>query len=521
MTISFTQIPSTVGVPGSYVEFDGTGARTTQAGKPYKIFVYGQMAAAKSGPNPNGSTVPADIPVLVTGAAQAATMFGAGSILAAMAVDHFKTNSQTETWFVPQLDDAAGIARELTVTYTGSYAAPATVPGVERLYIGEKAYAVAVAIGNTGTIVGGAVAAAINADVASLFTAANVAGVVTLTAKNKGECANDLQIVAQYNPGDVSPSGAFPAIVQTVAGAQNPSIAAGIASASTLYMTHVTMPYNDPTNYALIVAEAQDRWAPLPSGTSTGNGQDDFLVFSAFRGTEAQLITHMSTRNSEYVSTAHVEPGQTIDGVMYGGLMSASWQYAAVYAAMSAALASAVANNPHQIVVLSCLKPAPAVCRFPWNTRNRAIINHGAATYKYNDSNQVVLETAITERTTTDTGAPTDAERRVETQLAKSYLRWSVRAMLDTVYPRSRLAADGTPDLPNNVATPAMVKGSLISLCKSVWVPLGIVENFAQFKDSLIVERSTEDCNTIKFQMYPDLVNILTVKAGKISYIVC
>lgn len=519
--ISFKQIPSTVGVPGSYVEFDGTGARTTQAGKPYKIFVYGQMDQVKTVPYPNGSIAAANIPVLITTAAEAAVQFGAGSILAAMAVDLFKTNSQTETWFVPQLDNVAGVARVLTVTYTGSYAAPATVPGVERLYIGEKAYAVAVAVADTATVVGAAIATAINADTASLFTALAALGVVTLTAKNKGECANDVQIVAQYNPGDVSPAGSFPAILQTVAGLQNPSIAAGIASTSTLYMTHVVMPYNDPTNYALIVAEAQDRWAPLPSGTSVGNGQDDFVVFAAFRGTEAQLITHLGTHNSEYVSTAHIEPGQTINGVLYGGLMSTAWQYAAVYAAISAALANAVANNPHQMIVLNCLKPAPAATRFPWNVRNRAIINHGAATYKYNDSNQVLLETAITERVTTDTGAPTDAERRVETQLAKSYLRWSVRTMLDTVYPSSRLAGDGTAGLPNNVATPAMIKGSLISLCKAVWVPLGIVENFEQFKASLIVERSIEDCNTIKFQMYPDLVNILTVKAGKISYLVC
>ncbi|HYW57678.1 MAG TPA: hypothetical protein VE934_12000 [Polaromonas sp.] len=521
MTISFRQIPSTVGVPGSYVEFDPTGARTGQAGKPYKIFVYGQMSAVKSGPNPYGSTAAENIPVLVGSAAEASVLFGAASPLAAMAVGLFKTNSINEVWFVPQFDDAAGVARAVTVTYTAAYAAPAAVPGVERLYIGDKSYAVAVAVGNTGTIVAAALAAAINADTTSLFTAVAGVGVITLTAKNKGELANDVQIVAQYNVGDVSPSGAFPAIAQTVPGAQNPSIAAGLASASTMYMTHVVLPYNDATNYALMLAEAQDRWGPLPSSTSVGNGQDDFVVYCAYRGTEAQLVAFMAGRNSEYFSVAHIEPSQTIGGVLYAGLLSSAWQYAAVYAAESALLASVVANNPHQNVVLSAIKPAPVATRFPWNVRNRAILNHGAATYKYNDANQVVLETAITERLTTDSGAPTDAERRVETQLAKSYLRWSVRAMLDATYPYSRLANDGNPGLPNNVATPKMIAGSILALCKNVWVPLGIVENFEQFKASLTVERSIEDCNTIKFQMFPDLVNILTVKAGKVSYIVC
>lgn len=524
--ISFNQIPSTVGVPGTYAEFDGTGARRTQAGKLYKLFVYGQMAAAKTGPNPYGSTVQANIPVQLQSAQQAANAFGPGSLLASMAAIVFKTNSINEVWFVPQLDDGAGVARVMTANYSLVYTAAAAAPnapGVERIYIGDKTYSVAVAVGDTATVIAAALAAVITADTASLFTAVAAAGTLTMTAKNKGECANDVQFVAQYNPSDVSPStaGVFVTFTQTTAGAQNPSIAAGLASASTMYMTHVVLPYNDSVNYALMLAEAQDRWNPLPASTSLGNGQEDFIVFAAYRGTEAQFNTFMGTRNSEYFSTAHIEPGQTINSIQYGGLMSAAWQFAAAYGAISASLASVVCNNPLQMIVLNCLKPAPAPCRFQWNIRNRAILNYGGATYKYNDANQVMLEAAITERITTDTGAATDAERRVETQLAKSYLRWSVRAMLDTQYPRSRLADDGNPDLPNNVATPKMIKGSILSLCKTVWVPSGVVENFAQFKDTLIVERSAEDCNTIKFQMYPDLVNILTVKAGKISYIVC
>lgn len=523
MSISFNQIPSTIGVPGSYVEFDGTGARRTQAGKPYKLFVYGQMAAAKTGPNPYGSTVQANVPVQIQNAQQAANSFGPGSVLSHMAAIVFKVNAINEVWFVPQLDDAAGVARVMSADYTAVYTAAAAAPGVERIYIDDKEYRTAVAVGDTAAMVATNLAAVINADTAALFAVTAAAGVLTLTAKNKGECANDIQIVAQYNPGDASAStaGAFVTFTQTTAGAQNPSVAAGIASASTMYMTHVIMPYNDATNYALMLAEAQDRWAPTPGITSLGNGQEDFIVFAGYRGTEAQFNSFMNGRNSEYFSVGHVEPGQTINSIQYGGLMSASWKFAAAYGAVSALLASVVCNNPLQMVVLNCLKPAPVVTRFPWGVRNRSIMNYGGATYKYNDANQVMLEAAITERITTDTGAATDAERRVETQLAKSYLRWSVRAMLDTVYPRSRLADDGNPDLPNNVATPKMIKGSILALCKLVWVPAGVVENFDQFKNTLIVERSAEDCNTIKFQMYPDLVNILTVKAGKLSYIVC
>lgn len=511
--ISFEQIPDTICVPGSYVEFDGTGARTGQSGKPYRIAVFGPKLAI--------GTALADVPVQVGSAAQASTLFGPGSALQHMATCLFKTNSINEVWFVPQADDAAGVARVVSADYSTAYTSAATLSGIERVYIAETEYRAAVALGDTATDVAGAMADAINADPEALFVAVAAGTKLTLTAKNKGELPNDIQVVAQYASTDYSPSGAFVTFAQDTAGAGNPSVAAGLASMSTMDITHVVNPYNDATNYALLLAEAQDRWAPLPSATSLGNGQNDFIVFGAFRGTESQFKTFMDTRNSEYFTTAYVEPGQTISGVQHGGLMSTAWSYAAAYAAKSAALASVVANNPHQLVVLPCLKPAPMATRAHWNLRNRVACSYGGATYTYNAAQQVMIETAITERTTTDSGAPTDAERRVETQLAKSYIRWSLRQMLDSVYPRSRLANDGTPGLPNNVATPSMIKGSIIGLCKNVWVPNGIVEDFAGFKSTIIVERSTSDCNTIKFQIFPDLVNILTVKAGKVSYIVC
>lgn len=522
MAISFNQIPSTVGLPGSYIELDSANARRGQAGKPYRIAVYGQMSPAYVPvTNVYGSTTPANIPVQVSSAAQAKTLFGAGSILYAMAQDLFKTNSVNEAWFIPQLDDGAGVARVVELDYALVYTQPSIVTGVERVYIGDREYRVAVALGGTAATVSAALAAAINADEYALFNATAATGKLTLTAKAKGEVMNDVQIVAQYNVGDASPAGTFVTVAQTTAGTQNPSIAAGIASASTMDVTHVVVPYNDATNAALILAEALDRWAPLPGATSLGNGQEDFVIFGAYRGTEAQFTTFMSTRNSEYRTTAHIEPGQTIGGVQYAGLMSSAFQFAAAYAALSAGLTSVVANNPHQNRVLACLKPAPMVTRFPWNVRNRVVLNQGGATYKYNDAGQVLLETATTERTTTDTGVATDAERRLETQFAKSFIRWSTRTMLETQFPNSRLADDGTAGLPNNVVTPKILKGAIIALAKNVWVPAGIIENFKDFVDSLIVERSTEDCNTIKFQMFPDLVNILTIKAGKLSYIVC
>jgi phage tail sheath gpL-like len=519
MPISFQQIPSTIHVPYTYVEFDGTGARRTASGKPQTIMALGQMSAAKSVSNPTGSTVPQNIPRLVRSATEASTFFGASSQLAHMADCLFKSSGQTPVYMTGQLDDAAGVARVMSVNYTSVYTAAAAVAGIEKLYIADKEYRAAVAIGDTAATVATAIAAAITADAMALFTAVAAAGVVTLTAKNKGAVANDYQVVSVYADTDVSPSGTFVTPTQTTAGAGNPSVSAAIAAFAGMDITHVINPYNDDSNYLLLLADAQDRWAPLPGATSLGGGQKDYVVFQAVRGTPSQLIAHMSDHNSEYFTTVAVEPSITQGGVLYAGARSASYQFAAAYAGLSSQLVAVVANNPHQNRALSCLIGAPLVARFGFNDLNN-VAREGMSIFNYNGSGQVNLLSGYTERTTTDSGAPTDAERRVETQFAKSYMRWSVISMLEQRAPYMRLADDGTAGLPQNVVTPSIVKGWLIALAKQ-WVGLGVVEDLKGFIDSIVVERSTEDCNTIKFQISPDIVNVLAVKAGKISYIVC
>ncbi|HEY4712904.1 MAG TPA: hypothetical protein VIH30_01470, partial [Aquirhabdus sp.] len=81
MALSFNQIPSSIGVPGAYVEFNGDNARTAPSAKPVRILVYGQKLAT-------GAAV-ADVPILVSNIGQAITEFGRGSMLADMLGCHF------------------------------------------------------------------------------------------------------------------------------------------------------------------------------------------------------------------------------------------------------------------------------------------------------------------------------------------------------------------------------------------------------------------------------------------------
>ncbi len=533
--ITFEQIPPSIGVPGTYGEFNGSNARRTAGTKRYVNLILGQMSdelAHTVYGMPYGqplttnylvATARPNMPYLVTSAKQAGELFGVGSIIHHQAITHFKTNPRSETYFCGQKPNEQGIARIITADYNINYVVNANKAGIERIYIGEAEYFVSVKSGDTTVQITDKLVSLINLDVNRLFNASASAGVLTLTARNKGELYNDIQIISQYRTTDIpaSPTGLFTTFLQTTAGQLNPSLATAINNIQSSYYTHVVCPYNDELNANLLLIEAQNRWSPLPNETSLGNGQEDFVIFSAYRASEGGLMAFMSNRNSQHRTVMAVEAGKTVDGIVYAGLMSSIFQVATAYGSTSSRLTDIVANQPHQQVVMSALKSAPLPSRFSWVERNRFILNYGLATYNYNQDSQVVLENAITERTATDNGTPSDAERRVETQFTNSYIRWSTRQMLETQYPAHRLADDGTIGLPSNVATPSMIKGSLLSLALNTWLPLGIIENFEQFAADLVVERSINDCNTINIRMFPDLINILSVKALGIHYIVC
>jgi phage tail sheath gpL-like len=520
MSVSFYNIPGSIGVPGAYVEFDGSGARSVPGPKPVRILVFGQMAGAVPATT-NGSTVPANVPVQCSSAAQAELQFGKHSILTDMLRTLFKVNSQHEVWVAPQLDDPADVAAAWTVTYTTAYADAPALPGTERLYIGGVVFKAAVAAAATAAQVATAMAAAINADTTVPYTASAATGVVTITARHKGECANDLQIHARYYNTDGGPTGLDPAIAQTVTGSGNPDIATAIAATAAGYYTDIISPYTNSENLAAIEAELAARWLPLPGATSTGPGQNDAHCYIAFRGSESQLNTFATGRNSQHVTCMAVEPARTISSKSYPGLLSPVWQVAASYGGQVALEAGVAPNSNLQNVVLKCLIAAPEVSKWTWNERNRFIQNYGLATYKYDDGGNVVLERATTMMTTTTSGVPTDAERDTETQKLNSYLRWSLRQTVLSKYQRYRLAEDG-PGVgrQQNVVTPKRLKAEIVALA-SFWVDQGYMENLNRFKDSIVVERSVTDCNTMNARIEPDHVNQFRVFGAQIGYVVC
>lgn len=145
-------------------------------------------------------------------------LFGEGSRIAA-AIRAFRKINIVSAIDAIGLDDAGGATSATgTVTFTGT----ATEAGELVFYVGSKVnnkYQIAIASGDTATVVGAALEAAITADSRAIVSAANVTGTVTLTALNGGTVGNAIGIVTEGAVAGVST-----ALVAMASGAGDPSL---------------------------------------------------------------------------------------------------------------------------------------------------------------------------------------------------------------------------------------------------------------------------------------------------------
>ena len=107
-SIPFSQIPGSLEVPGTYLEFNAANANNGTAAASYRFLILGQMRSA-------GTATPL-VPVRITGGkAQADLLFGQGSMLSNMVAAAVVANDQVELWALPVLDNAAGTSATGTI----------------------------------------------------------------------------------------------------------------------------------------------------------------------------------------------------------------------------------------------------------------------------------------------------------------------------------------------------------------------------------------------------------------------
>lgn len=486
MSISFNQIPLDLRTPGQFVEFDSSRATSGLTAQPQRVLVIGQKLAA-------GVAV-ANVPIRITQADQAIQQFGRGSMLAAMCAAFLVNNPTAELSALPMIDNVAGVAATKTITLTG----PATAAGALDLLIAGQRVQAPVSAADTATDAAMSVRIAINAALDLPVTAAEVAGVVTLTARHKGVAGNDIDVRVNYRTGEVTPPGLTVAIADGVVGSGNPDVTAAFTAIGDDWYNTFVLPWTDDANLDVVEAELASRFGPLR--------MIDGLAFTYASDVYGDLAALGGARNSPHVSIGGMKASPT-----------PPWAIAAAYAAVVAYHGAIDPARPFQSLVLQGVL-APAVGdRFTREERD-LLLRDGISTFTIDAGGNVAIERPITTYQTNPFGLADLAYLDVNTLLTLSYLRWSSRTRIGSKYGRHKLAADGTQyGAGQAVVTPKVIRAELVSLFRD-WMDLGLVEDIEAFKTDLIVERDGADVNRLNALIPPNLVNQFRVFAAQVQF---
>jgi phage tail sheath gpL-like len=488
MTIGFDTIPGpgTLRKPGVYSEIDNSQAVRGPQSIQYRRLLIGQKMS--------GGTATAGQLVRVTSAAQADTLFGAGSMLSGMVRAAFAQDTYTELQVMPVLDNGAGVAATGTLLFTG----PATASGTIRLMIAGRSVDVGVTSGDAATTIGAAAAAAINAASDMPVTASAASGTVTITSRHKGEAGNSIDARVNYYSGQALPASVALTITAMSGGTGNPSLTTALAAIGDEWFHTWAVPYSDAATLAAIKTELDSRFA--------WNREIEAHAFVAARGTQGTLGSLGESHNNAHlvIAMANSEPMPVYEKA--AELMAISAYYLAIDPARP------VQNLPFKW----CLPPA-AANRFTNEERNLLMFD-GIATTKVDSGGVMQVERIITTYKTNSAGANDISYLDSETLFTLMFIRHDWRDYILRKYPRHKLANDGTRyGLGQPVVTPTLMKAEAIAKFRE-WEELGLVENIDDFKANLIGERNISDPNRLDMLLPPDLVNQLRIVANKIQF---
>lgn len=489
MSISFDQIPSATRVPFTYVEFNNTGAITGPLRKVYKNLIIGQKLS--------GGTAQILKDYTITSEAQAAQLFGEGSMLYNM-IKAFRANGSSLNLVAIAVDDnAAGVAATGSVKFNGT----STGAGVLNTLVGGQKVSMLVSVGDAPATMATNFAAKINAlklEVTAVVDGTDTAK-VNLTARHKGEVGNTLSIVFNYYDGEVYPDGvSAPTVVALASGAGNPDLEDLISALPEQQYEAIISPYIDAANLTAIDAELERRWGPVLQATG--------IVYIAKSGSFSDIETFGNSKNSKALVCfeAHATP-------------SAPHIVAAAMTAVVMGSISIDQARPLQTLQVRGIIPAKKVDLFKMEERD-LLLYDGIATHKTDEFGNTFLERVITTYKKSNTGADDPSYLDILTVYTLDYLRYDFKNRINLKYPRHKLASDGLKVVPSNTITPSVAKAEAINIYKD-WIDLGLVENLEAFMAGLIVERDSTDVNRLNWLLTPDLMNQLMINGVQIKFI--
>ena len=482
-----TNLPSNLIVPFVGVDFDNTAAFQTPAGFPVKSLLIGQKLAAGAGS--------VETPILITNADTVLTQGAEGSQIHKMAQAYFKNNVTTETWMIMLSDASTSTAATHARDITGT----ATASGTLVFYIDGRRIQVAVAVGDTGAQVASYAVIDINAETDLPCTAAFDTNTLTLTMKNKGLAAGDLNFKLSTLTEDEIPAGITVGSLAETAGTVDPDLQDAIDAIGATWFNVIAQPYSCSANMGAMEAFLAEQITNL---VNQGG-----VCYQGKRDTLGNLVTFATNaaRNSEQMQLLDTQ-------FMY----EQSVQAAAAKAGATAASIEADVGEPLHRMTLQGLTVVDEGDRRTVSERN-TLAQNGVASFSYDVGVQTY--STVTMYLKNSTGAADTSYQFENYVFILLAARYRFIAQILSKYPRARLADNADRIKAGlQVMTPNIGKAEALS-----WFDEGVKDGLFEdkkdeFKKYLVVQRSSSNKNRMDWLLPPDLIDQFIVGSGTIQF---
>ncbi len=465
--IQFDTIPASIRKPGKYFEFNTRLAVRTLPANAQRMLIVAQMLAT-------GTAVALE-PALVFSDAEAADLFGQGSLAHLMAKAAITANPYLDLTVIGMSDAGTATAATGTVTIAGT----ATNTGSLVVYVGNQRIEIGLATLAAANDVAASLKAELDKYPALPVTATVALGVVTLTAKNKGTVGNEISVEATC-----SAPGLTATVVAMAGGTVAPDLAAALAKVFGEQYHIVATPYNDQTSLTSLRDHLDAVSGPMEQRDAIG-------VFA--------LDTALATATT---LAGQINAGRVL-GAYLRGTRSPSYEVAA---AMAAVLA--FEEDPARPLNTLPLKgiAAPAVKDRFSRTEQENLLHNGITPLEVGPGERVQIVRAVSTYTKDPQGIEDISLLDITTIRTLAYVRKACRERISLRFPREKLSSKTAP----------RVRTELLDVLKKLEL-LEIVEEVEANKDGVIVQRSLQDPNRLDAAIPVDVVNGLHVFAGRID----
>lgn len=284
---------------------------------------------------------------------------------------------------------------------------------------------------------------------------------------------------------------------------ENGDTASALATLGDTQYHHIMCSLNDETTVRELGTLLEERYTALE--------QVPGIAYLPKKGTHAELITYGVASNCPLISFLPINN--------FGDSANKALSDAAAIGAWVGQIAPSLAIDPCRPLQTLKLNGVYSLATQEWTWAERNLfLYEGLSTYTVNAAKEVLIERPITAYTENGAGIADNSYLDVMTPATAMYFRQKQRSLILSVYPRHKVAKDGTKFAKGQpIVTPTMFKSQLLSLYRDLEYA-GIVQDFDGYKAALIVELDDDNKQRVNYLDSPQFVNGLIIVAGKIQF---